>query len=616
MSKYRKKYVFSGIVRKENSLATRIFQNLDIQNQKKIKKLVFLQIISNIFDLIGIIAVGLLTTYSSNILNDAPILISFLDQKLVNSSIVQPLLFTIIFVAFTLKTGISIYSTRKILTILSGEYAIVSSALVNDLIQTSSQNEDGRSSQETLYLCTKGLESAYLLVLGSFLTLVSDFSLLVVLFIGAFLVNPLLSLFFLVTFGLLALLMGKKLNTKMKTLGADYSNLNIKSNSDILGILSVRKEILLLGKVGFYLSNLMIQRQKLAEVIAKASIIPFLTKYLVEAGFLVGIVILGIGSFLVSDPGTYFVSLTVFLAAGARMTPAALRIQQGVLVLKNNVAIAASSIELSNFMRERRVQSQAPGSAELKEPSHMVDFYPAIEISNLTFSYDGKTNVLDKINLEISPGTFTAIVGASGSGKSTLINLLLGFLSPSSGTALISGISAECSRDIFPGKIGYVPQEVNLISGSIAENIALGVNLEQIDLNRLEQALSDSSLLDYVKSLPKGPFTDIGESGLSLSGGQKQRIGIARALYSNPELLILDEATSSLDGGVESEVVGALISKKKIVTTVVIAHRLSTVRDADQVVFIDSLGKHHVGKFQELRERIPDFNHQANKLGL
>ncbi len=616
MYKYRKKFVFSGIVRKQNSLAMRIFQSLDTQSQKRVKRLVSLQMLSNFFDLVGILSVGVLATYSSIFLNNTPLLMSILDQKLVNSSTIQPLLVTIILVAFTLKTSISIYSTRQILTILSGEYAIVSSALVKDLVQTSSQSEDGRSSQETLYLCTKGLESAYLLVLGSFLTLVSDFSLLVVLFIGALLVNPLLALFFLVTFGLLALVMGKNLNTKMKTLGADYSNLSIKSNSDILGILSVRKEILLLGKVNFYLSSLMAQRQKLAEVIAKASIIPFLTKYLVEAGFLVGVVILGIGSFLVSDPGAYFVSLTVFLAAGARMTPAALRIQQGVLVLKNNVAIASSAIELSNSMREKRAHSESPESTGLKECSSADEFCPEIEISNLTFSYDGRTNVLDKIDLKIPQGTFTAVVGASGSGKSTLINLLLGFLSPSSGTVFISGTSAELSREVFPGKIGYVPQEVNLISGSIAENVALGVFLDQIDHDRLEQALSDSSLLEYVNSLPNGSLTDIGESGLSLSGGQKQRIGIARAIYSNPELLILDEATSSLDGGVESEVVAALFSKKKNRTTVVIAHRLSTVKDADQVVFIDSNGNHHIGKFQELRERIPDFDHQASKLGL
>jgi ABC-type multidrug transport system fused ATPase/permease subunit len=402
----------------------------------------------------------------------------------------------------------------------------------------------------------------------------------------------------------------------MKNLGTEYANLNIESNLEILETLSLRKEIFLTGKTDYYLAKLMVRRKMLSEAISKASIIPYVTKYLVEAGFLFGMVLLGIGSLIVKDKASFLISLTVFLAVGARMTPAVLRIQQGLLVMKNNFTIAESAVALCTNLNESsencHVSNQLPKTDLLVADS----FIPEIEFKSVSFSFEGKGKILNGINLTIQPYTFSAIAGPSGAGKSTLVSLLLGFLVPQEGYILVSGLKPSNVFKLFPGKISYVPQDVNLISGSLAENIALGVSFEEINFSKLDDVLKKTSLTSYVNSLPHGLRTQVGELGVTMSGGQRQRIGIARALYTEPCLLILDEATSSLDGSVESDVIGELAQLKSNMSIVVIAHRLSAVRDADQIIYIDGNGHNSSGKFSELRKNIPDFDNQARQLGL
>ena len=220
------------------------------------------------------------------------------------------------------------------------------------------------------------------------------------------------------------------------------------------------------------------------------------------------------------------------------------------------------------------------------------------------------------IDLEIKSGTTTAIVGPSGAGKTSLIDVILGVTTPDSGKASVSGIDPRASIQKWPGAIAYVPQDISIANRTIAENVALGFEIESVGLELIWKALEIAQLADFVRSLPEGLNTHVGDRGAKLSGGQRQRLGIARALITNPRLLVFDEATSALDGKSELDVSDAINALKGMMTVVLIAHRLSTVRNADLVVYLDNGDLITSGTFDEVRKRVPDFDLQAKLMGI
>jgi ABC-type multidrug transport system fused ATPase/permease subunit len=245
------------------------------------------------------------------------------------------------------------------------------------------------------------------------------------------------------------------------------------------------------------------------------------------------------------------------------------------------------------------------------------EFHPSIEISNLTFTYpDGKFPTLTGINLSISAGERIAIVGPSGAGKTSLVDVLLGVLPPTSGSVTISGVNPLDAISTWPGAISYVPQDVTISNGTFRENVGLGYPKEVITDDLVWAALEIAQLAEFVRSLPDGLDTKVGERGTKISGGQRQRLGIARAMFTQPKLLVLDEATSALDGQTEADISEAIQGLKGSVTVVMIAHRLSTVRNADQVLYMDGGKLVSQGTFEEVRSEVPDFDKQAELMGL
>jgi ABC-type multidrug transport system fused ATPase/permease subunit len=212
-----------------------------------------------------------------------------------------------------------------------------------------------------------------------------------------------------------------------------------------------------------------------------------------------------------------------------------------------------------------------------------VSFLKNINISNLSFNYEGvDLPALDAINLDIESGSMTGFIGTSGAGKSTLIDCLLGLIQPSSGEISIDGklITSDNVHN-WQKKLGYVSQAIYLLDGSLRENIGFGIPSENIDEEKIMSAIEKSQLKDFIASLPDGLETLVGERGVRLSGGQRQRIGIARALYNNPPVLILDEATSSLDTATEREVMRSVESLQGTATILIIAHRYTTIENCD-----------------------------------
>jgi ABC-type multidrug transport system fused ATPase/permease subunit len=244
-------------------------------------------------------------------------------------------------------------------------------------------------------------------------------------------------------------------------------------------------------------------------------------------------------------------------------------------------------------------------------------FNPQIKLDKVSFSYPGSTTkTLSEIDLMIEIGKKIAIVGPSGAGKTTLVDLILGIIPVDAGKITISGFEPLQSIKKWPGAIAYVPQDVMIFDASILENIALGFPSEPITKSLAEDALQEAQLIDFVDNLPEGINTRVGNRGMKLSGGQRQRLGIARALFTRPKLIILDEATSALDGQTESNMTASILGLDQTVTVLMIAHRLSTVRDADLVIYIENGEIKARGSFDEVRYQVPDFDSQAKLMGL
>jgi ABC-type multidrug transport system fused ATPase/permease subunit len=207
-------------------------------------------------------------------------------------------------------------------------------------------------------------------------------------------------------------------------------------------------------------------------------------------------------------------------------------------------------------------------------------------------------------------------VGATGSGKSTLADVLLGVVTPDTGVVRVGGLPPIEAIATWPGAIAYVPQEVAIVNATVRENVALGLPLDAIDDSWVWDALERAHLADFLRDQRDGLDTMVGEGGVRLSGGQRQRLGVARALYSRPKLLVMDEATSALDAETEQAISATLTSLEGHVTTVTIAHRLATIRNADLVLYLEAGRVTAAGTFDEVRSLSPQFNRQADLLGL
>jgi ABC-type multidrug transport system fused ATPase/permease subunit len=223
---------------------------------------------------------------------------------------------------------------------------------------------------------------------------------------------------------------------------------------------------------------------------------------------------------------------------------------------------------------------------------------------------------LENVSFSVSSGETLAIVGPSGAGKTSLVDVLLGILNVDSGKIAIGGMLPKDAISKWPGAVSYVPQEVAFIGGTFRDNVAMGFPKEDASDDLVWAALDVAQLGDHVRELSQGIDTLVGHGGTMMSGGQRQRLGIARAMFTQPKLLVLDEATSALDGQTESDISDALRGLKGVVTVVMVAHRLSTVRNADQVIYMEKGKVLARGTFSEVRSLIPNFDSQAKLMGL
>jgi ABC-type multidrug transport system fused ATPase/permease subunit len=282
-------------------------------------------------------------------------------------------------------------------------------------------------------------------------------------------------------------------------------------------------------------------------------------------------------------------------------------------MIKSSIGAAKPTLELINQLNEVKPIEFSKNGLDLVHNG----FKPQVEVRNSTLTYpENSEPSVKEVSLIVPEGSTLAFVGPSGAGKTTIIDILLGVLEPQMGEVLISGKKPAEASQIWPGAIAYVPQDIAIASGTIRENVALGYPREIATDELILNALKVAGLDSFVLSLKDGIDTVVGERGTKISGGQRQRLGIARAMFTKPALLVLDEATSALDGETELQVSDAIRNLRGSTTVILIAHRLSTVRDADKVVYMAEGRIVAAGTFEEVRSQVPDFDRQAVLMGL
>jgi ABC-type multidrug transport system fused ATPase/permease subunit len=373
------------------------------------------------------------------------------------------------------------------------------------------------------------------------------------------------------------------------------------------------RELVVRNRRDYYAREIGSIQRKLADVLAEVQFMPYVSKYVIESGMVVGAVIISGIQFALQDAKHATAALSVFLAASTRIAPAIMRLQQSFIQMRSGIGAALPTLELIDSLKN---VPEIDRVDDTLDSSHL-GFESEVALESINFTYPGKNvATLSNVSLKLDKGSATAIVGPSGAGKTTLVDILLGVLKPDNGEVTVSGLSPLSAISQWPGAIAYVPQDVALSNGTFRENLSLGYPIE-LDLDDLcWDALRVAQLDKFVEELPLGLDHPIGERGANLSGGQRQRLGIARAMLTKPKLLVLDEATSALDGQTELDISRAINDLKGNVTVVMIAHRLSTVRNSDLVVYMDNGRVLSRGNFEEVRNAVPDFDRQAQLMGL
>lgn len=434
-------------------------------------------------------------------------------------------------------------------------------------------------------------------VTNSFISFITEASILAFIALGLFLYRPILmiglSLILLPTF----LIAYKTIKKRLKKIELEFLEINPKINQYLFNSFLGYIDVKLFGKEQYFFEkyNSLIKRHSNLNVLKKVytSITPKVFEIIL---FLAIFLIVTYGLLVLKSPKSIVEILGVFAVSAYKLIPSLNKIFAALVGIKSYEYIYDYFTPLKDMPDHQKFEQ--PDTSKLP-------FKNKIEIKNLSFSYDNNKNVLNNFNLTLNKGDYIGIIGESGAGKTTLIKLFLRFLRETEGNILIDNeILTDKLDKEWRSKIGYVPQQGYIVDGSLLDNIAFGVDKDDIDFDQVNRVIELCSLNKLIDESEKGIFQEIGEGGSKISGGQKQRIIIARALYRSVEILILDEATSSLDNVTEKEVMDTIQKlRANNISILSIAHRYSSLKHCDKIIELENGKIKSTLNYQELNER-------------
>lgn len=413
--------------------------------------------------------------------------------------------------------------------------------------------------------------------------------------------SPVAALISLAYFAAAAVALSRGVRRHSQDAGRDALEGSLKAFRAASNAVGGMKEIRLRRNAEVFVGEFDRAKLQVGNAIRKVNFVGELPKYLLEIVFVVGMALMAALVFGLDRTDAALGTLAIFLAAGTRMLPSLVRAMASL----NGVRFGLPAMRLL-IQELHDFPSEAPRAVTPARPAPRGD----IKVEAVSYRYPNTpADVLHEVDVTISQGSSLAIVGPSGSGKTTLVDMILGLHSPTSGRVLVNGLDIANELAGWQSSIGMVPQDVFWLDDTIVANIAFGVPERDRDLDRIHEAVRRAQLDDLVQSLPQGLDTTVGDGGARLSGGQRQRVGIARALYLDPQLIVLDEATSALDNLTERRISQTIDELRGQTTMIIVAHRLSTVRNCDQLIFLKNGRVVSRGTFDEVREQNDDFAH-------
>lgn len=554
-----------------------------------------------LFDLVGILAIGFLATSIALFVtlgSDSNRVIEFggLAFPAVTAQTL-PAVAVLILTLFLAKAIISIILTRQLAFFLARIEARAA-RVVADTAFGSGLSEARLHSKEEVYFAVQvGSPAAFNSILNSVGTIVAE-GILFVLVIGSFFaIDPLSALGAIVYFALIAAVIQLFIGNLLQKAAVRAADGAVTANVAIGDLSEALREATILRKKDFFFKKIYDARISTASSTASQLTLSGMPRYIVETALMIAVALFVLWQSASGDIIQAAATIGIFLSGGLRLTASLLPMQSALLSIKQAIPSAQRAMQFLNRKPNLKVISEYKDALQLTSSNEAA----SVLLRNVSFQYPGSSiPAVRGLSLEIRPGQQVALIGTSGSGKSSIADLILGLLTPTEGVLQVAGKNPNEIILQTPGRLAYVPQRPGIISGTVADNIALGVEASELDMPRLEAAVSASHLKHVLESLPEGLHTDLGKRRDELSGGQLQRIGLARALYTRPGLLVMDEATSALDADSENEINKALDEMRGKVTVVLIAHRLNTVQRSDAVFLVEEGEVSASGSFPEL----------------
>lgn len=608
----RKPLIKNGFVKRDLATIKSCTVLLSKKEIRRIKFVAILQLILALIDFLGVITIGLVGTLSVyGIQSRAPSgqiksLLELLHLSNLSFQRQVAIVGSIAGLVLILKSIVSAWITRRTMFFLANRSADISNRILYKLTFSNFEQIQKRSRFENIFAMTNGVQSITVGVIGQSISLFSDLVLIIIMFVGLLLVDISIALSTVFFFGSVAFALYRLVSRRVVALAKEDADIQVANGRAIYELFGSYREIFVRGIRDRYVENLSKLRRRQAKVQASSGFISNVSKYVLEISFVIGAFIFIGFQFIFKDAAGAISAISIFLASAGRMIPAIFRVQTAGMSFRGAIAVADRTFrileELKNF---------EPESTSL-EGGTSLDFKGEIAVKEVSFAYLGSSfHAVQNVNIQIKDGEWIAIVGPTGAGKTTLVDLILGVLKPTHGSIKVSGMYPEAAIQKWPGRFAYVPQVTFIAQGNIEENVALGTFGNEVNKGQAIASLRKVGLEDFVSKTENGLKQDVGELGSKLSGGQKQRLGLARALYTDPRIIVLDEATSALDNISEKSIVDLLNEIKGRTTIISIAHRLSTVMNADRIFYMEDGEIKASGTFSEVRRKVPNFDKQA-----
>lgn len=566
------------------------FSILKLLNKRQIRKFIFItlcQTILGVLDVLAVLIVGILgviaisginSTYKSEKATQVLNFFELGDLSLQNQTI---LLAALVFALLIFKTLASAKVAKVNITHLSNSSVAASTRLVRRYFSGEALGIRTDASQLSIYSLTEGVDKLVISGLGAIASIICDISLLIFLVITLMVVDIKTTTSMIIIFGLMVFAIDKAQSRATKLKSQKLTTIKMEVKESLFSLGNSIREIRLRNSYHYFDQKL--ERLRIDQAVTNSILMnqPNISKSAADIGIVVVACVIGAIQFLSRDAAHAIASLGIFLTAGTRTVPAILRVQSNMNLLRSILHSNRKTLIMNDTLPEAGVVTV------LKEKTPDT-FLPILECSNLSFRYqDSEKLIFSNLNFVIRAGEKVAITGVSGVGKSTLVDLIMGFINPLSGEIRISGILAEKVPIIYPGKLGYVPQNITITKESLFENVVMGYESAEDLEAKCNEILIKLGLEEFLMSLEHGIHSNLGEYGSRLSGGQRQRIGLARALITSPEFLILDEATSALDEVSEQLVNKSISELGSQVTVISITHKRERLSRADKIINLE-----------------------------